>query len=146
MECERVHGLHSFEQMCITNLLVISAVGSNISDLTQSQEHTHSKNKSRTIGRTSSIKNERTKSKSILFSLHHVTSGVYKTLANGHRSRSNSAFQVPNWLRKKRAGRAAELERTQRPVYSIEELFEVFKKTAIIQIDPLSKYIVSRRV
>lgn len=69
--------------------------------------------------------------------------------AGGHRTRSNSTFQVPNWLRKKRSSsgrpsRSSEQERRQSSPHSIEQLFEMFKQTASIQTDPLAKYIVSR--
>lgn len=82
------------------------------------------KSKSRSLGRASSIKNEKTKS-------------------SGHRSRSNSAFQMPGWFKKRRGmssrpGRRSEHEKS---TDSIEDLFLAFTRTATIRVDPLSQYI-----
>ena len=121
--------------------------GGNVKELSQSMDVTHSKAKAKTLARTSSIKNENTKSNQIYcLCCVEVITLLFTATASGQRRRSNSAFQVPNWLRKRRTGatsRVTEREREQHPPDSIEQLFEVFKKTAVIRVDPLSKYIVS---
>lgn len=70
------------------------------------------------------------------------------TADSSHRSRSNSTFQMPSWLRKRKTSaanaRMTEHIRTQHPAVSIEQHFEAFQKAAIIRVDPLSKYIVSQ--
>ena len=67
---------------------------------------------------------------------------------SSHRSRSNSAFQMPSWLRRRRSGaanaRMTEHVKFQHPADSIEQHFEAFKRVAVIRVDPLSNYIVSQ--
>lgn len=76
--------------------------------------------------------------------MYHMIPDDITTDGGGHRTRSNTAVQLPSWLRKKReSSRKTSLQSAIAPG-SIEELFTRFSRlaTANMQQEPLAKFIV----